>query len=139
MANPVGRPPKFTPETREKLFFAIRKGAPYELACNYAGICFTTFRKWIIEAESGNDAEFAQFLKDLRVAEGSTALVWMDKIDNAMDEHWQAAAWKLERRHNKYYSANPAVHELRDDMQNLAKGIKHGKVDSGEAQKDSEE
>lgn len=131
MANPVGRPTKFTPETREKLLTAIRKGAPYEIACNYARISYEAFRDWIQKAEKGEDAEFVQFLQDLREAEGHTALIWLDKIDKAMNEGaWQPAAWKLERRHNKYFSAQAGVLELSERLDKL-ENKKNGNDTSG--------
>lgn len=102
-----GRSTKFTEEVKEKLLTAIRKGAPYEIACNYAGISFELFRQWRIKGSEHYNEEFVAFFEDLKQAEGHTALIWMDKIDKAMNEGaWQAAAWKLERRHYKHFSTN---------------------------------
>lgn len=130
MANPVGRPTDFKPEVKEKLLMAIRKGAPYELACNYAGICFTTFRKWVLKAENEKLPEYVQFVKDLKEAEGVTALIWLDKIDKAMqDGVWQAAAWKLERRHFKHFSNSAPVLEFNERLEKLEHPEKTEKED----------
>ncbi len=136
MPNPVGRPSKFTPEAREKLLTALRKGAPYELACNYARISYSLFREWVIEAERGENPDFVEFLDNLREVEGHTALIWLDKIDKAMnDGAWQAAAWKLERRHFKHFSSHAAVLELAEEMKALAEkqGFTEKEQGNGEA------
>jgi hypothetical protein len=86
MPNPVGRPSKFTEEVKSKLLTAIRKGAPYELACNYAGVSYSKLRVWIVEAEKGEDKDLVEFLDALKEAEGHTALIWLDKIDKAMND-----------------------------------------------------
>ena len=105
----IGRPTKFTKETIDKLLVAIRKGAPYKMACNYAGISYEIFRQWIIKAKAGKDKDYVAFFATLKEAEGHTALIWLDKIDKAMNEGvWQAAAWKLERRYFHWFSSRAA-------------------------------
>ena len=47
---PGGRPSKFTKEITEKLLYAIRLGAYYEMACNYAGVSYDVFRSWVRDA-----------------------------------------------------------------------------------------
>lgn len=122
--GPGGRPTKFTPENKEKLLIALRKGAPYELACNYAGLCYNTFLNWKKKADEENIPEYIEFFKDLKEAEGHTALIWLDKIDKAMnDGAWQAAAWKLERRHYKYFSSQAGMIEMNDRLNKLEKGV----------------
>ena len=123
--NPVGRPTKFTAETKEKLLIAIRKGAPYELACNYARIDYTTLLLWKKKAEIELVQEYIDFFRDLKEAEGQTSLIWLDKIDKAMNEGaWQAAAWKLERRHNKYFSSQAGIIEMNERLDKLEKADK---------------
>lgn len=91
----MARPTKYTPETVQKITQAIELGATYELACNYAGISYETFRKWM-------DAKVA-FYEAVKTAEGKGATKWLAKIEAAANEHWQAAAWKLERRYPNDY------------------------------------
>jgi transposase len=118
----IGRPTKFTPEVRAKLMVAIRKGAPYSIAANYAGISESLFKEWRAAAKKGENPEFVSFMAELKEAEGETALTWLDKIDNAMnDGNWQAAAWKLERRYFSEFSANPVV---REEVKKLIKDVK---------------
>lgn len=118
--NPVGRPTKFTPEIKEKILVAIRKGAPYELACNYARIDYTTMLNWKKKAEIELDPEYIEFFRDLKEAEGHTSLIWLDVIDKAMKEgQWTAAAWKLERRHYKHFSNQAGIIEMNERLDKL--------------------
>lgn len=95
----AGRRTKYTPETVDKLTQAIRLGATYQLACNYAGIGVSTFHDWL-----NAKPEFSQAIKE---AEGKAAVLWLGKIEQAAsDGNWQAAAWKLERRYPDMYGRN---------------------------------
>jgi hypothetical protein len=37
---------------------------------------------------------------------------WLARIEQAASEHWQAAAWKLERRYPKDYGRSVQQHEV---------------------------
>jgi hypothetical protein len=92
----AGRRSKFTPETVDKLTQAIRLGATYVLACDYAGISMQTFLTW-------KDTK-PEFLDAIKRAEGTACVGWLAKIEQAAsDGNWQAAAWKLERRYPEMY------------------------------------
>lgn len=134
----MGRPTKFTEEVKQRLFFAIRKGAPYTIACDYAGISYELLRQWRIEANEEKNQDFIDFLVQLKQAEGETALKWLDVLDNAMPKEWQPAAWKLERRHYSEFSSNPAVREemkeIKEDIDILKK--QHGASANGKEAKE---
>lgn len=122
----MGRPTKFTETCKAKLIEAIHKGATYELACNYARICFATFRKWIIKGEEGIEQEYVDFLNDIKQAEGDAAFKWLAVIDRAMAEgEWAPAAWKLERRHWRSYSKHTEVIGLNEDMDKFKDQMKN--------------
>ena len=92
----AGRRSKYTPETVEKLTQAIRLGATYKLACDYAGISEDTFARW--------REQHADFADIIQKAEGTAAVGWLAKIEAAAsDGNWPAAAWKLERRYPEMY------------------------------------
>jgi transposase len=91
----MGRPTKYTDETIAKLCQAIELGSTYELACHYAGIDYSTFNKW-----RDNKPDL---MPRVRAAEGKAAVKWLAKIEAAAADHWQAAAWKLERRYPNDY------------------------------------
>lgn len=92
----AGRKTKYTPETVEKLVTAVKLGATYDLACGYAGIDEATFYRWMKDKR--------EFCDTIKAAEGAGAVIWLGKIEKAAsDGNWQAAAWKLERRHPEKY------------------------------------
>jgi transposase len=101
--NKGGRPTKFTPETRDKVKQAIQMGATYEIAANYAGVSYMTFRDWMKRGEAGED-DYVEFFETIKASEGRAAVGWLAKIEAAAnDGNWQAAAWKLERRYPHQY------------------------------------
>lgn len=92
----AGRRSKYTPETVDKITQAIRLGATYKLACDYAGISEDTFANW--------KRLHSDFSEAIKTAEGGAVVGWLAKIEKAATEgNWQAAAWKLERRYPEMY------------------------------------
>lgn len=103
----AGRRSKYTPETVDKITQAIRLGATYKLACDYAGISEDTFARW--------RERYAGFAEAIKLAEGEGALKSLAVIERAANgvkgedgeyilaPTWQAAAWKLERRYPDMY------------------------------------
>jgi transposase len=86
-----GRPTKYTPEITQKILDAIRLGAPFNQACNAAGIHVDTFIEW--------RKRYSEFAEAVKEAEGQGVQNWLTVIETAANNgNWQAAAWKLERR-----------------------------------------
>jgi len=117
MASPQSR---LTPDTLTRVIQAIRVGATYELAAQYGGVSYRTFRNWVLRGEAeierrenprvkagseqwDGEQPFVDFVQALRDAEGAAAVKWLALIDKAADTTWQAAAWKLERRYPSDY------------------------------------
>ena len=100
MTKPVkhagGRPTVRTPEAERRIFDALRLGLPAEVAAAAAGISRTTFWDWIKEDRQFSDAV-------LKAASECQARCMLT-IQKAAAEHWQAAAWTLERRWPQHYS-----------------------------------
>jgi hypothetical protein len=87
---------KYTPERVQKITQAIRVGATYRAAAQYAGISEALFYEW--------KAKRVEFLEAINEAEGAATVGWLAKIEAAANEGtWQAAAWKLERRYPHEY------------------------------------
>jgi hypothetical protein len=103
----AGRRSKYTPETVDKLTQAIRLGATYKLACDYAGISQETFSQWMNGkpefSEAVKDAEGEGAVKLLAVIERAANGVKGDNGEYILTPVWQAAAWKLERRYPQMY------------------------------------
>ena len=134
-SNPVGAPCKLNAETKQRILTALQKGAAYEIAANYAGISYNTFRSWMMkgeEQEGQTDGdEFLEFFRDVKKVEAFAACKWLEKIDEAANAQWQAAAWKLERRYYKHYSNQAAVLDFNDRLTKMEQ-------DSGKETKDEE-
>ena len=105
----MARPTKYTPETVKKITDAIRVGATYALACDYAGITFETFSQW--------RKKYPEFSDGIKEAEGQGVVGWLAKIEKAANDGvWQAAAWKLERRYPKEYGRQVIEQEHSGDV-----------------------
>lgn len=100
----MARPTKYTPETVKKITDAIKLGATYKLACNYAGIDYSTFNEW--------QKTKPKFSEAVKAAEGEAAVKWLAKIEAAAVKSWQAAAWKLERRYPQDYGRTIQDHNV---------------------------
>ena len=101
---PGGRPSKLTPETTKKLIDAIKIGATYEHASQYAGISYPTLRRWMVAGEKANKGEYHDFYNSVKKAESDAVVISLAEIKKAVqDGTWQAAAWLLERRYPNDY------------------------------------
>ncbi|MFQ5592173.1 MAG: transposase [Phycisphaerae bacterium] len=117
----MARPTKLTPEVHAAIIEAIELGATYEHAAGYAGIDESTFYRWRNRGEAElarvgasprrsvrkSEEPFVEFRKALKKAVGVAAVRWLRVLEEAAsgkrDGQWQAAAWKLERRHPRDY------------------------------------
>lgn len=112
---PKGQPLKLLKAgVKDRLLFALDKGASYQIACGFAGITYTTLRRWVLRGEeladlteeelaAHPDKIYHELVHAMREVESGAALKWLQKIDKAAEFHWQAAAWKLERRYPDQY------------------------------------
>ena len=99
-----GRPTKLTPATKRKIIHAIKLGATYEHASNYAGLAYNTFREWIKKGEAEDSGKYRDFYEAVKRAEGEAVAEWLEVIKQAgTDGNWQASAWRLERRYPQEY------------------------------------
>ena len=117
-----GRPSKFTPERTEKVLHALRAGNYRETACRYAGISYTTFRKWLMTAEQPDaPPEYIEFAEAVEKAEADAEIFDLAIIRRAsQDQHddngdlvskgsWQAAAWIRERKNPERWGRREAT------------------------------
>lgn len=88
----------FTDETREKILNALRAGNYRVAACKFAGISDDTFGRWMRAGKAG-DEPFAAFAEQVKQAEAQAEASLVATIRKAAGDHWQAAAWLLERKY----------------------------------------
>jgi hypothetical protein len=86
-----GRPTKRTPDARQKVLEAIKKGLPIKVACGLSGISEDTFARW-----NKDDPDFALAVAQ---AEATPIAESVDTIRGAGRDDWRASSWWLERRH----------------------------------------
>lgn len=97
-ASKVGRPSKFTPETRKRLIDAIRMGNYRESSCNYAGISVSTFYAWLDKGKKQNKGEFVEFLEAVTHAEAEAEVRMIAQWQAQIPGDWRAARDFLARR-----------------------------------------
>lgn len=106
---PGGRPTKLTPELQRKLCDAISAGNYYEAACGYAGVEYSTFRKWMRRGKKAKRGDFFQFFHAVRLAEASAEVSAVALWKSQMPENWQACRDFLARRHPKRWGPKEKI------------------------------
>ena len=95
----VGRPTSLTPEVSQVIADAMRAGNYLETAAALAGISVSTLRNWLRAGRRGESPELADFARAITQARAIAEVRDLERIGR--DPSWQAAAWRLERRHPK--------------------------------------
>ena len=95
----MARPSKLTSEVTKRLTEAIRAGNYYEAACGYAGIHYSTFRKWMQKGETAKKGKYREFFEAITRAEYEAEVRMVAQWQKHMPENWQAIATFLERRY----------------------------------------
>jgi hypothetical protein len=96
----MARPPiDLTPELQETIVGALRAGNYIETAAALVGIHHDTLREWVKKGRKG-DPRYEAFAAAVAQAIASAEARDLAVIGKAAGEHWQAAAWRLERRFN---------------------------------------
>ncbi len=95
----MARPSKLTPEITKRLTEAIRAGNYYEAACAYAGIHYSTFRKWMQKGETAKSGKFREFFEAVTRAEYEAEVRMVALWQKHMPEDYRAIRDFLERRY----------------------------------------
>lgn len=93
------RPAKLNDERVKTIVDAIKVGCSIRVACRAAGIGVTTFKTWMSRGKSKetDDAPYRAFRAAIKKARTHGEFHALMIIQEAMPDHWQAAAWFLER------------------------------------------
>ena len=105
----LGRPTKFTEETRKKILWALRLGNYRKTAAEYAGISERTLGDWLLQGSEQEDTDFGDFRKEVLEAEQAAEVRALGVIQQAANRDWKAAAWYLERKFPERYCVRAAV------------------------------
>ncbi len=95
----MARPSKLNPEITKRLTEAIRSGNYYEAACGYAGIHYSTFRKWMQKGETAKSGKFREFFEAVTRAEYEAEVRMVALWQKHMPEDYRAIRDFLERRY----------------------------------------
>lgn len=95
----MARPTTLDESTARTILDALRAGCSIRVACKAAGVGQTTFKTWVARGKSraDEDAPYRAFRADVRKARSAGEAAALKVIHEAMPDHWQAAAWFLER------------------------------------------
>jgi len=116
----------WTQELQDRIVKSIQAGNYAEVAARAAGISKDTFYKWLIRGGKGEEP-----FKGLADAI-ETAAAFADERDvtllaNHAVKHWQAGAWRLERRNPKLYGRKDALELSGDENKPIV--VRGAKVD----------
>ena len=101
---------KLTPELQEKFCNAIENGDSILGACGYVGISEKTYYNWMDRAaEAKTKTKFVKFKECVDKAKAKALHNFEQVITHASTDHWQAAAWMLERRHPNLYGKREKI------------------------------
>lgn len=118
---PVGRPTKFTPETRAKLLDGARRGLPQVTCAHLARVHQDTLIEWLRYGREGNpffseeeQLPYSEFYRQWLEAESEFVNVNVGKIAEAKD--WKAQAWLLERRRRKAFGKDENFQKPKESL-----------------------
>ena len=124
----MARPTIFSQDKADTIVKAIMAGNYMETAAAYAGISKNTLYDWLRQGRRERDrvvknprfrvqkalAGFVEFSYAVEKALAFAEVADLQKVSNATTEHWQAAAWKLERRHPGKYGRKDVLNVKMD-------------------------
>ncbi len=119
----AGRPLLLDDEMETRICNLIRAGNYIDTAARVAGVSKASLYEWFKRAHRG-EQPFAKFLDAVERASSEAEASNVARIMLAATEHWQAAAWWLERTKPKKYGRKIEISEEENAMQS-----QHKKVD----------
>lgn len=90
----------WTQELQDKIVNLIRAGNYAEVAARACGIETKTFYNWLTKGGRGEEP-FVALVQAIESATAQSEAMDVATIGGAAKTHWQAAAWRLERKNHK--------------------------------------
>jgi hypothetical protein len=116
----------WTTELQDKLVEMIRAGNYAEVAARACGISKDTFYKWLLRGGKG-EQPFAALADAIETASAEAQARDVFMMAKHSSKHWQAAAWRLERKYPKLFGRKDSLELTGDDDKPLA--VRSAKVD----------
>lgn len=131
---------KLTPQLQAEFCKALENGASILGACGHVGITEKTYYNWIHRAEEAKTrTKYVKFKECVETAKEKALFNFEQVIVSASMEHWQAAAWMLERRYPNMYGKREKIEAdvTHKGLSGLADAIKsseekHRREDEGD-------
>jgi hypothetical protein len=120
-----GRITKKNKATLKRLFDGIRRGIPYAMCCELAGISEESFFKWR-RLDPAFDAEVIKLTQE-------SVFSLIDTLKEASLQSWQSAAFLLERRWARFYGKPETQFNLALAVQNNVQQNGNGQTQAFEA------
>jgi NDP-sugar pyrophosphorylase family protein len=106
---------KFVKERINAILEDMKTSIPYAIVAEKNGVAARTLFEWLArgrkELADNLDTNYARFAVDVKNIEFNVLKRHINEIENKADK-WQANAWMLERRWQKYYSSSAALIEI---------------------------
>ncbi len=103
MANykggPGGAPTKLTAAIQSRIVSAILAGNYLCVAAKFAGIPAETLSRWLTRGEQKPNSVYGKFHQAVKDAEAQAEVRVVAKLNQHMEESWQACMTYLERKH----------------------------------------
>jgi hypothetical protein len=96
-----GRPTKLTAEIQATICEVIQSGCYLETAAAFVGLDRGTIYRWLKKGARSRRGPYRAFADAVRRAMAQAEIRDLLHIRKAGEFHWQAAAWRLERRYPK--------------------------------------
>lgn len=109
-----GRPTKMTPELQDAIVTAIRAGNYVEVAAAHVGISRECLYNWMREGARHPEGPLGSFSDAVKKAMASSEVRDVALVGQAAATQWQAAAWRLERKHPERWGRKERI-ELSGD------------------------
>ena len=90
---------KLTQEIIDDIVIALRAGNYLETAAAYVGVSKQTLFNWLRRGARGQERICVEFLDSVKKAQAESEIRDIATIITASKTSWQAAAWRLERKH----------------------------------------
>ncbi len=97
--HPGGRPTKLTRKIIDDIVIGLRTGNYLETAAAYVGVSKQTLFNWLKRGARGQEKVCIEFLDSVKKAQAESEMRDIATIVAASKTTWQAAAWRLERKH----------------------------------------
>lgn len=101
--NPMGRPPKISPDLIRRIADTVRKGNYLDTAARLHGVSRVSFHEWMKRGHAQKRGLYRDFLNAMEQAQAEADTIDHEFIRNASGKDWKAAAEHLRLRNQGRY------------------------------------